>query len=64
MNSQSVTKHALANGDLSLVPSDEERMLRDAVAGIAGGFGPDYFRRTTAEGKSATELWDALAARG
>jgi alkylation response protein AidB-like acyl-CoA dehydrogenase len=49
---------------LELVPSDEERMLREAVSGIAGGFGAEYIRRRHEAGLPPTELWDALAERG
>jgi alkylation response protein AidB-like acyl-CoA dehydrogenase len=49
---------------LSLVPSQEEAMLRETVAAIAGGFGPEYTRRINAAGEPPLELWDALASRG
>jgi alkylation response protein AidB-like acyl-CoA dehydrogenase len=49
---------------LELVPSDEERLLREAVAGIAGGFGAGYIRRQHDAGLPPSELWDALAERG
>src|SRR5947209_6073249 len=49
---------------LSLLPSDEETMLREAVAGICAGFGPEYMRRQIGAGEPPTELWDALAERG
>src|SRR3954451_5733815 len=49
---------------LELVPSDEERMLRDSVAGICGAFGPTYSREKHAQGEPPTELWDALAEKG
>src|SRR3954452_14518201 len=49
---------------LELVPSDEERMLRDSVAGICGAFGPTYSREKHAQGEPPTELWDALAGKG
>ncbi|HYF27047.1 MAG TPA: acyl-CoA dehydrogenase family protein [Baekduia sp.] len=49
---------------LPLVPSDEEAMLREAVAGIAGRFGHDYFARVTAAGEAPRELWDVLSAAG
>jgi alkylation response protein AidB-like acyl-CoA dehydrogenase len=42
----------------------ETQLLREAVAGIAGGFGHDYFARINAANENATELWDALAAGG
>jgi alkylation response protein AidB-like acyl-CoA dehydrogenase len=49
---------------LELVPSDEERMMRDTVAAICSGFGPTYSRRKHSEGLPPTELWDALAEKG
>lgn len=49
---------------LALVPSDEERLLRESVAGIAARFGPDYFLRISAAGDAPVELWDAFAAQG
>ncbi|HEY1275830.1 MAG TPA: acyl-CoA dehydrogenase family protein [Thermoleophilaceae bacterium] len=49
---------------LDLVPSDEERMLRDTVAAICADFGPAYSREKHARGEPPTELWDALASRG
>jgi alkylation response protein AidB-like acyl-CoA dehydrogenase len=53
-----------AGAILELVPSDEERMLRDSVAGICAGFGPSYSRDKHAAGEPPTELWDALAEKG
>src|SRR4051812_29781581 len=49
---------------LPLVPSDEERQIRDAVYGIASGFGPAYIREKHDAGEPPNELWDALAAKG
>lgn len=49
---------------MSFVASDEERQIRESVAGIASGFGRDYIQRCVAEGKPPTELWDALAEKG
>jgi alkylation response protein AidB-like acyl-CoA dehydrogenase len=54
----------LAAPALSLVPSQEEAMLRETVASIAGSFGPEYTRRINAAGEPPLELWDALASRG
>src|SRR2546421_4261003 len=39
-------------------------MLRETVASIAGGFGPEYTRRINTAGEPPLELWDALASRG
>src|SRR5688572_32594032 len=49
---------------LDLQPTHEEQMLREAVRGIASGFGPDYIRERAHAGEPPTELWDALAAKG
>jgi alkylation response protein AidB-like acyl-CoA dehydrogenase len=49
---------------LDLVPGDEERMLREAVFGLASEYGPAYIRRCNDEGIPPTELWDAMAAKG
>jgi alkylation response protein AidB-like acyl-CoA dehydrogenase len=52
------------SAQLNLVPTQEDRLLRETVAGICRDFGPSYMRRKVAEGEPATELWDALASRG
>ncbi len=49
---------------LTAVPEQEEVLLREAVAGICSGFGPEYSQRMVSEGRPPTELWDALAERG
>ncbi len=49
---------------LSVVPEQEELLLREAVAGICSDFGPAYSHRKTEAGEPPTELWDALAERG
>ena len=49
---------------LSLVPSEEEQALRDAVFRIASEFGPVYFKRMSDEGLEPTELWNALGEAG
>ena len=49
---------------LALVPSHEETMLREAVAGIASRFGGEYIRERVAAGEPPSELWEALAQRG
>src|SRR5215216_4904295 len=49
---------------LPLVPSDEERQIRDAVRGICERFPDDYARRKHAAGEPPTELWDAMAEKG
>jgi len=46
------------------VPSHEETLLREAVAGICSGFGREYMQRMRDSGQPPRELWDALAARG
>ncbi|MUL65831.1 hypothetical protein BOO86_15255 [Mycobacterium sp. CBMA 234] len=42
----------------------EERALRDAVAAIVDGFGPDYYQRQVDDGGNCAELWDALGTNG
>jgi alkylation response protein AidB-like acyl-CoA dehydrogenase len=49
---------------IELVPSDEERLLREAVAGITSEFGPAYMRKLNAAGEPPSELWEALADKG
>src|SRR3954452_10323590 len=49
---------------LPLVPSDEERQIREAVRGICAGFPDDYSRQKALAGEPPTELWDALAGKG
>jgi alkylation response protein AidB-like acyl-CoA dehydrogenase len=49
---------------LDLVPSQEETLLRETVAGICRDFGRPYMRGRVDAGEPATELWDALASRG
>jgi alkylation response protein AidB-like acyl-CoA dehydrogenase len=44
--------------------SDEQVMLRQAAAGIAGRFGHDWFVRTARAGERSDELWQALARQG
>jgi alkylation response protein AidB-like acyl-CoA dehydrogenase len=44
--------------------SEEARAIRDAVAGIAGGFGPDYYQQQVDQGGNCAQLWDALGANG
>jgi alkylation response protein AidB-like acyl-CoA dehydrogenase len=49
---------------LNLTPSHEEQLLRETVFAIADGFGPAYYKRVNAEGRSPVELWSALGDRG
>jgi alkylation response protein AidB-like acyl-CoA dehydrogenase len=49
---------------IPLIPSDEERLLREAVAGIASSYGPAYIRSKHDAELPPTELWDALAEKG
>src|SRR5256714_2276743 len=49
---------------LPLVPSDEEALLRESVAGLCSRFGPSYMRDCHAAGEPPRELWDTLAERG
>jgi alkylation response protein AidB-like acyl-CoA dehydrogenase len=50
--------------NLPLIPTDEERQIRETVAKICADFGPRYTREKVANGEPPTELWDALASRG
>jgi alkylation response protein AidB-like acyl-CoA dehydrogenase len=50
--------------ELKLVPTDEERLLRETVAAICGDFGPAYSRERYAADEPPAELWDALASKG
>jgi alkylation response protein AidB-like acyl-CoA dehydrogenase len=49
---------------IPLIPSDEEHLLRESVAGIAASFGPKYIRERHDAGLPPSELWDALAEKG
>jgi alkylation response protein AidB-like acyl-CoA dehydrogenase len=49
---------------MRLVPSDEEKMLRESVAQIAQSFGHAYFMQQVRDGGSASELWNALGEQG
>jgi len=49
---------------LPLVPSDEERQMREAVRGICDSFPKDYSRQKALAGEPPTELWDAMAEKG
>src|ERR1700749_562302 len=42
----------------------EEQAIRDAVGGIVGSFGPDYYQQQVDDGANCAELWDALGANG
>ena len=42
-----------ANPALSLVPTDEERMLRETVRKICADFGPEYSRAQDRGGRAA-----------
>ncbi|HXD54002.1 MAG TPA: acyl-CoA dehydrogenase family protein [Solirubrobacteraceae bacterium] len=46
------------------VPSQEETLLREAVAGVCAGFGRAYMEGKREAGEPPSELWDALAERG
>lgn len=49
---------------LSLEPTEEERMLREGVRGVAKRYGRAYMQRCRAEGRPPEELWDELGAQG
>ncbi len=48
----------------TVLPSQEEVLLREAVAGICADFGQEYMKRKRDAEEPPRELWDALAARG
>jgi alkylation response protein AidB-like acyl-CoA dehydrogenase len=51
--------------ELNLIPTDEERQMRETVAAICADLGgPAYTRGKVAAGEPPTELWEALASRG
>jgi alkylation response protein AidB-like acyl-CoA dehydrogenase len=49
---------------LALVPPQEETLLREAVYGIASGFGPAYIAEKVEAQEPPRELWSALAEKG
>ncbi len=49
---------------MDFAESAEQRMLREAVAKIASGFGHGYYAEKARGGGKPTELWDALAGAG
>ncbi len=55
-----------ATGGLEIVAfeSDEHRMLRESVSGIASKYGHRYYLEKARSGGSTTELWKELAASG
>jgi alkylation response protein AidB-like acyl-CoA dehydrogenase len=53
-----------ASSHSAFVPSQEETLMREAVAGICNGFGREYMKRIREADEPPTELWDALASRG
>jgi alkylation response protein AidB-like acyl-CoA dehydrogenase len=61
---QPPTAAASQEAVLKLIPSDEERQMREAVRGICSGFGPEYQTRLHEQGESPVELWEALAEKG
>ncbi len=49
---------------LPLLPTDEEKAIRESVRGICLGFGEHYPRERHAAGEPPTELWEALSQAG
>ena len=49
---------------LALLPSAEEKALREAVHAIAAEYGPKYYKVISDEGRPPDELWNALGANG
>jgi len=53
-----------ANVTLAATLTQEETLLREAVAGICKEFGREYMQRCRETEQPPRELWDALASRG
>jgi alkylation response protein AidB-like acyl-CoA dehydrogenase len=49
---------------LNLIPTDEERRIRESVHGIVTSFGPRYSRECYDRGEPPRELWAALSQAG
>jgi alkylation response protein AidB-like acyl-CoA dehydrogenase len=49
---------------MDFAETDEQRMLREAVGGIASKFGHSYFAGRARSGGNTDELWNELAAAG
>ncbi|MTD43768.1 acyl-CoA dehydrogenase [Conexibacter sp. W3-3-2] len=49
---------------LPLVPTQEEKLLRESVRAISLKYGPEYFVRQTAADEPPTALWNELAEAG
>jgi alkylation response protein AidB-like acyl-CoA dehydrogenase len=49
---------------MEVVPTQEEILLRESVAGICSKYGFDYTQRKVEEGQPPTELWEELAEAG
>ncbi|MHB1511154.1 MAG: acyl-CoA dehydrogenase family protein [Acidimicrobiales bacterium] len=45
-------------------PTPEQELLKEAVAGIAGRYGHEYFQEKTRQGTKPDELWSELGAGG
>jgi alkylation response protein AidB-like acyl-CoA dehydrogenase len=49
---------------MDFCPTPEQELLKAAVAGIAGGYGHEYFQAKTREGAKPDELWTELGRGG
>lgn len=49
---------------LPLVPTQEEKLLRESVRAISLKYGPEYFARQTTADEPPTELWNELGEAG
>lgn len=49
---------------IRLQPSDEEQLLRDSVARLVAGYGPDYFMERVRAREPVHELWHELGEHG
>jgi alkylation response protein AidB-like acyl-CoA dehydrogenase len=65
MTTTSLTPAAADLGPvMRLVPSPEEKALRESVAKIGASFGHEYFMEKTRAGEPPTELWQVLGEQG
>lgn len=58
------TDTAAALPSLDLIPSDEERLMRESVYGIVSKYGPEYNIKQTRDGAGIEEVWTELGEAG
>lgn len=49
---------------IPLVPTDEERLIRQTVAALVGRYGHEYYQRCSESGEPMSDLWRDLADAG